>query len=523
MDVEQAMAEAANRDIAATLHYHEGTKHPGGFLLNPWHTFDPAERPPFKMYVDRPAVALAAGDGPGGLPALQAIGHEIAHSDKENTPSLETVSHLLHYSAGITRRIHYPGWGELAFRAAACTGALYHIELYVVCGDLPGLDAGVYHYDPQAEALELLRSGDHRGTLVDASGEEPAVAHAPAVLVYTDVPWRNALKYQAREYRHAFWDSGTMVANTLALATAAGLPARVVAGFADRAVNRLLGLDPAKEMAVSLLPAGYQPSAVAPFAAEIEPLNLTTAPESERKLAFPAIRVIHAASSLDDAAAVRAWRGRPPALDLPPPVGPIVPLAPRPAEDLAADSPAEVIGRRGSTRQFAREPITFGQFSSLLVQALGPVPADFLESPAASLNHVYLIVHAVEGLAPGRYVYHRDRAALERLAAGDFRGEAGQLALGQDLAADASVNLYFLAPLGPILDRFGNRGYRAAQLEASISAGRVYLAAYAQRFGATGLTFYDDAVAHFFSPHAAGKSVMFLVAIGRKAKRPTAA
>ena len=47
----------------------------------------------------------------------------------------------------------------------------------------------------------------------------------------------------------------------------------------------------------------------------------------------------------------------------------------------------------------------------------------------------------------------------------------------------------------------------------------MYLAAYAQRLGATGLTFYDDAVTQFFSPHAEGKSVMFLVALGKKARR----
>ena len=59
-----------------------------------------------------------------------------------------------------------------------------------------------------------------------------------------------------------------------------------------------------------------------------------------------------------------------------------------------------------------------------------------------------------------------------------------------------------------------DRGYRAAQLEASTSAGRVYLAAYAQGIGASGLTFYDDAVVDFFSPQAAGRSVMFLIVIG---------
>ncbi len=70
---------------------------------------------------------------------------------------------------------------------------------------------------------------------------------------------------------------------------------------------------------------------------------------------------------------------------------------------------------------------------------------------------------------------------------------------------------------------FGNRGYRAAQLEGGIQGGRMYLAAYAQRFGATGLTFLDDDVTAFFSPHAAGKSVMFLTALGRSIKKRAAA
>ena len=69
------------------------------------------------------------------------------------------------------------------------------------------------------------------------------------------------------------------------------------------------------------------------------------------------------------------------------------------------------------------------------------------------------------------------------------------------------------------LERFGNRGYRAVQLEAGILGGKLYLAAYAQRLGATGLTFYDDDVVEFFSPHAQGKSAIFLMALGHGQKR----
>ena len=54
----------------------------------------------------------------------------------------------------------------MLFRAAACTGALYHIDLYVVCGDLEGLEAGVYQFSPQDFSLRRLRAGDYRSVLV---------------------------------------------------------------------------------------------------------------------------------------------------------------------------------------------------------------------------------------------------------------------------------------------------------------------------------------------------------------------
>ena len=47
----------------------------------------------------------------------------------------------------------------------------------------------------------------------------------------------------------------------------------------------------------------------------------------------------------------------------------------------------------------------------------------------------------------------------------------------------------------------------------------MYLAAYSHHLGATGLTFFDDDVINFFSPHATGKAAIFLVAIGKPMKR----
>jgi nitroreductase len=105
------------------------------------------------------------------------------------------------------------------------------------------------------------------------------------------------------------------------------------------------------------------------------------------------------------------------------------------------------------------------------------------------------------------------------LKEGEFCAEAHHLGLEQQLPADACVDIFFLADLNRILERHGNRGYRAVQLEAGTIGGRMYLAAYAEHLGATGLTFFDDDVINFFSPHARDKSAIFLLAIGKPLKR----
>ena len=67
-------------------------------------------------------------------------------------------------------------------------------------------------------------------------------------MALTTTFWRNAWKYQARAYRHAFWDSGTILANLLAVAAANGVPTNVVLGFADAQVNAVLDAAPTWRM-----------------------------------------------------------------------------------------------------------------------------------------------------------------------------------------------------------------------------------------------------------------------------------
>jgi SagB-type dehydrogenase family enzyme len=162
--------------------------------------------------------------------------------------------------------------------------------------------------------------------------------------------------------------------------------------------------------------------------------------------------------------------------------------------------------------------MTFAQLSAILTHATPAVPADFLGSGGPGLLDVYLIAHAVTDLPAGSYVLAPQVPALQLLSAGDMREEAGHLCFEQALGADASVVVFFLADLADVCQRMGNRGYRAVHLEAGILGGKLYLCAGALGLGASGLTFYDDAVPAFFAPHATGKSAIFVVALGQTAR-----
>jgi SagB-type dehydrogenase family enzyme len=521
-----------NRDLQAAWKYHDGTKHSYWSIRNDPHFPDWANRPlSFKIYPTIKPLPLPRDLPQTGVAALSAISEPVPSGDGDTVPDLRDLARILHFSAGITRQRAYQG-GEIYFRAAACTGALYEIELYVVTGDLEGLDAGVYHFNPADVSLRLLRKGDFRGTLAQATAMESPVAHAPTTIVCTGTYWRNAWKYQARTYRHFGWDNGTLLANMLAVSGASGLPAEIVLGFVDAEVNRLLDLDTRREVSLCLVPIGRTSESLPAAPREVPALSLETVPLSQREVEYPAMLEMHDASSLDSAEEVARWRGKQPAFPSSSscaPAGEAGRLQRLPEEEQPKDTIEQVILRRGSTRTFDRTAsISLAQLSTILECATRGLPADFLDplgtqlndhQLGTQLNELYLIVHSVQGLKPGAYFFCREQNILELLKEGEFRAEAYHLGLEQQLPADACVDIFFLADLNRILERYGNRGYRAVQMEAGTIGGRMYLAAYAEHLGASGLTFFDDDVINFFSPHAKDKSSIFLLAIGKPLKR----
>jgi SagB-type dehydrogenase family enzyme len=465
---------------AAVRAFHEATKHSFASIRRRGHFLDWDNQPdPFKVYEGLPKVPLARGGSASG------------------SLDLATVGWLLRHGAGVIPVRARPDQA-IHFRTYASAGALYPVEVYAVAGEIPGLRAGVYHFDAAAPALTSLREGDHRPWLARAAAGEPAVAGSPIALVLTGIPWRTAWKYTERGYRHLYWDAGMILANLLELARTVGLPTRVVLGFVDSDVELLLGLEGVKEFPLCVLVLGTGPPETTNPEPPV-PLTLEARPLSPREPVFRAITEVNDAGRLADAGEVQAWRD--------------VHLPSRSAGDAdpLPDPVEAVIARRGSARFFDRSAMPAEVLAAIMRRATRGVVTDY--GPEGSrLIEPYLIVNAVADLAPGAYAY-REGDFLPLLP-GDHRRMAGYLSLEQRLAADAASVVFLMADLERILGALGDRGYRAAQLEAGIVGGRLYLGAYAHRFGATGLTFYDDDVTEFFSPDAEGKSCMLVVAMG---------
>ena len=151
--------ESRNRNIQAAWDYHNSTKHSWHSIHSSNHYLDWNNQPsPFKICSGLEGRRLPTDLPSSETPALDALASP--DGTESSDLDLRRLAGLLYYSAGITKRGIVPG-GQIFFRAAACTGALYHIEA------LPGVrrpggpgSRGLPLRTPRLLSLRQLRQGD---------------------------------------------------------------------------------------------------------------------------------------------------------------------------------------------------------------------------------------------------------------------------------------------------------------------------------------------------------------------------
>ena len=482
---------------AALLEYHERSKHRlDSFAPGPGR-LDWANQPnPFREYAGAPRIELPlAADAidtryndlrAGRLPAPRPF----------NLPSIAILFEL---SLGLSAWKSFGG-NRWALRCNPSSGNLHPTEGYLVSptfGDLPG---GVYHYVSRDHVFE------QRTRL------EPFTGEAGFFVGLSSVYWREAWKYGMRAWRYCAHDCGHAIAGVAYAAAALGWQARLMHTPSDEMVATMLGLDrdadfaDAEREAPDLLVWIGELSAAPPIEGVVASMREASWTGhanrlSERRVQWREIDAVHQVTHKPVAAIPVEFDG----LSLPPPADP--------REDLRFERLARQ--RRSAVDFDGVTSISANAFFAML-DCLLPrahiAPWNALQTPP--LVHPGLMVHRVEGLEPGLYVFLRDAAVLERMKASmrpewlwkkagpahlplffllphDLRLPAKLVCCHQDIAADSCFALGMLAQFDVALQEPWR--YRNLFWECGILGQVLYLEAEAAGIRATGIgCFFDD-------------------------------
>jgi SagB-type dehydrogenase family enzyme len=162
--------------------------------------------------------------------------------------TLSEITQLLWAAQGISARD--------GLRTAPSAGALYPLELHLVSGDVDGLPAGRYRYDPVNHSLRAETRGDLRQDLVAAALRQDWLGQAPAIFVISAVDARTTRKYGKRGVRYVHMEAGHAGQNLLLQAAALDLAAATVGAFDDQRLQHGLNLA-GDERPLLILPVGH--------------------------------------------------------------------------------------------------------------------------------------------------------------------------------------------------------------------------------------------------------------------------
>jgi nitroreductase len=473
--------------------YHARTKHHlDRYAAGPGTLDWDAQPDPFRHWTDTQTLAL-----PRDLPRLGIAWSALPDARPAAPLDLASLSTLLRLSVGITAWKEYAG-SRWALRAHPSSGNLHPTETWVIAAGVQGVTDGLHHYHNRSHMLEQR-----------AWGGEPA---APGLwLGFSSIHWREAWKYGERAFRYCQLDLGHVLAAVSYAASLLGWRAQLL-NLDSHEVAKCLGLDREADFA----------------GVEAEEPELIVALGASASLLAEATEFTHWAGkpNLLDPRPLYQWpvieevaeatQGTVPSTVRPELVEGQAPIRVSTSSTRTDTTAAQVILKRRSAQAFDGQSIlphaVFRRLLSCLLPGNSPVWEIWPHAPRV---HPVLLVHRVEGVAPGLYALPRSdaaTAALRKSLRAEFRWDAADpelplfrllqaaaaktartLSCHQDIASHSAVTFLFVAEFAaPIAEN--PAAYRHLHWEAGMLGHVVTLEAEAAGWRGTGIgCFFDDA------------------------------
>jgi SagB-type dehydrogenase family enzyme len=418
---------------------------------------------------------------------------------------MEELSLLLLRTYSLTGRARQAG-GDFYFRSAASAGALYPTEVYAAVMGVAGMEPGLYHFSVAQHGLSPIRSGDLTQPVLRST--RYTAGDAPVLTFFLSaIYFRSSWKYRERAYRYHLMDTGHVAENMALALRSTGYHPILCYDFDDPEVNRLLGLDPAREvcLAVCHVPGRGRPDEAS--VSDLEELPRVYQSSSQvalRETDYPALHEIHAAGNpiaqSPDKGEALCRLGMVPAEWIPLPSPDVQPQA-KPYPDMVFE--------RRSQRNFIPTPLP----KPHLLALLDGVTRDTTGKDHRTLCTGFLSGN-VEGLDPGFYLLDTTNRSMGMAEKGHFIDRMTRVCLGQQWLANAALHFLFMINLESLEERWGPRGYRYAMLSAGRVGERLYLMATALGLGCCGIgAFYDNEAATLLGFNDSSR-LLYLVAVG---------
>ncbi|MEA5503552.1 SagB/ThcOx family dehydrogenase [Halotia wernerae UHCC 0503] len=197
----------------------------------------------YKEYPDSPSIVLN-----NSLDSITSFQQILMHRRSINDFVGKTISQLL------LAKLIYSAFGknntsqkkDFKSRVVPSAGALYPIELYLVCLKVEEIKPGLYHYNSKNDVLEFL--GNEQLSMFPKVWVHPDTSkNASLVFILSTIFRRNVGKYGSRGYRFMLMESGIIAEHISLQATEEGLGSTIVCGFYDDLMNHWLGFDEREE------------------------------------------------------------------------------------------------------------------------------------------------------------------------------------------------------------------------------------------------------------------------------------
>jgi SagB-type dehydrogenase family enzyme len=169
--------------------------------------------------------------------------------------SLQTASQILWSAYGVTEKRDKPAHIRGGLKTAPSAGARYPLEVFLLAGNVMGLEPGLYRYIPEKHALVLVTRGDMREAAAVAARNQKMVAEAPITIVYTADFERTTSRYGDRGKNYVYVDLGHSAQNVYLQAEALNMHSCAIGAFADEEIHKVLQL-PKNENVIYMMPVG---------------------------------------------------------------------------------------------------------------------------------------------------------------------------------------------------------------------------------------------------------------------------